>query len=236
MRFLIQKGAQLNARNGEESVINVISKNVPRAMEEFGKRLDSGITMEKDKAIIDLDFTKIFDGGKMDEDTLQTSLFYDLSHTQFKDLIEHPLCQTFLKDKFNMVIWYFVFFIMVPHFVFSVIYSLYSGLIFGHLCPMNDTDSRWEMMEEIPCGRIDETKVKVSKVIITSVIIQLSGEDGLSGTDHAAPLPVHLSWQRVHHYENISMPGLLQKTGHLQEHRHHHLHRSGHLQRSDSLR
>ena len=160
MRFLIQKGAQLNARNGEDSVINVISKNVPRAMEEFGKRLDSGITMEKDKAIIDLDFTKIFDGGKMDEDTLQTSLFYDLSQTQFKYLIEHPLCQTFLQNKFNMVIWYFVFFIMVPHFVFSVIYSLYSGLIFGHLCPMNDTDeSRWDPDEDIPCGLIKETEV-----------------------------------------------------------------------------
>ena len=159
MRFLIQRGAQLNARNDENNVISVISKNVPRAMEEFGKRLDSGITMEKDKAIIHLDFTKIFLREKMKQDTLQTSLFYDLSQTPFKDLITHPLCQTFLKDKFKKVIWYFVFFIMLPHFIFAVIYSIYSGLIFGHLCPMNDTDSRWEWMEEIPCGPMNNTEV-----------------------------------------------------------------------------
>ena len=160
VKFLIQRGAQLNARNEEENVINAISRNVPLAMEEFGKLLDSGITMEKHKAIIHLDFTKIFRRDKMDEDTLQTSLFFDLSQTPFKYLIEHPLCQTFLKDKFNRVIWYFVFFIMVPHFIFSVNYSLYSGLIFGHLCHMNDTDeSRWDFDENIPCGPITDTQV-----------------------------------------------------------------------------
>ena len=160
MRFLIQSGAQLNARNDKNNVINAITKKVPRAMEEFVKRLDSGITMEEDNATIHLDFTKIFQRDKMDEDTLQTSLFFDLSQTPFKSLIEHPLCQTFLKDKFNRVIWYFVFFIMVPHFIFSVIYSFYSGFIFGHLCHMNDTNGRWEWMEDIPCGEMDSTKVR----------------------------------------------------------------------------
>ena len=160
MRFLIQRGAQLNARNDEDNVIKAISKNVPRAMEEFSKLLDSGITMEEDKAIIHLDFTKIFMREKMKEDTLPTSLFFDLSQTPFKHLLEHPLCLTFLQNKFNMVIWYFVFFIMVPHFIFSVIYSFYSGLLFGILCPMNDTDqSRWDPDEDIPCGPIDDREV-----------------------------------------------------------------------------
>ena len=155
VRFLIQKGAQLNARNEEDCVLNAICRNVPLAMEEFRKLLDSGITMEKDKAIIHLDFTKIFLREKMKQDTLQTSLFVDLSRTPFKDLIEHPLCQTFLKDKFNKVIWYFVFFIMMPHFIFSLNYSLYSGLIFGYLCHMNDTDRRWKWLEEIPCMQVE---------------------------------------------------------------------------------
>ena len=117
MRFLIQRGAQLNARAEDDNVIKAINQHVPRAMEEFEQLLDTGITMEKDKAIITLDFTKIFQRDKMKDDTLETSLFSDLSKSQFRELIEHPLCQTFLKDKFNMVIWYFVF---------SVIYSLYS--------------------------------------------------------------------------------------------------------------
>ena len=101
VRFLIQRGAQLNARNEEDNVIKAISKNVPRAMEEFKDRLDTGIKMEKDKAIIHLDFTKIFQREKMKQDTLPTSLFFDLTQTPFKYLLEHPLCLTFLQNKFT---------------------------------------------------------------------------------------------------------------------------------------
>ena len=131
-------------------------------MEEFSKQLDEGIKMDENKATITLDFTKILLREKMKEDTLLTSLFLDLSKTPFKDLIEHPLCQAFLQNKFNEVIWYFVFFIMMPHFVFCLIYSLYSGYIFGQLCPMNDEDqSRWDWDENIPCGTIDDTQVNL---------------------------------------------------------------------------
>ena len=164
MRFLIQRGAQLNTRNKEDNVIDVISKKVPRAMEEFSKLLDTGITMEKDKATINLDFTKIFQRHKMnEEDTLPTSLFLDLSQTPFRDLIEHPLCQTFLQNKLNKVVWYFVFFIMLPHFLFSLVYSFYSGFIFGHLCAMNSTDNnrRWEWDQDIPCRDMSDTEVSL---------------------------------------------------------------------------
>ena len=34
------------------------------------------------------------------------------------------------------------FFIMLPHFIFSTIYSFYSVYVFGHLCAMNDTAER----------------------------------------------------------------------------------------------
>ena len=166
MRFLIQRGAQLNARNKEDNVINAISKNVPRAMEEFSKLLDKGITMEEEQATINLDFTKIFRRDKMDDDTVPTSLFLDLSLTSFTDLIEHPLCMTFLKNKFNKVIWSFVFFIMVPHFLFSLIYSFYSVFVFGHLCAMNDTDGRWYLNEDIPCGDINDTQVSLAGFLI----------------------------------------------------------------------
>ena len=128
-------------------------------MEEFSKRLDTGITMEKDTATINLDFTKIFQRDKMDKDTVPTSLFLDLSQTSFTDLIEHPLCQTFLKNKFKKVIWSFVFLIMLPHFLFSLIYSIYSVFLFGHLCALNDTDGRWEWNQTIPCRDMTNTEV-----------------------------------------------------------------------------
>lgn len=163
MRFLIQRGAQLNARDREDNVINVINQNVPRAMEEFDTRLDTGITMKKDEAIITLDFTKIFRIDKMKEDTLETSLFSDLSQSQFKELIEHPLCQTFLNKKFDKkVIWYFVFFIMVPHMIFSTIYSLYSGVFFGYLCVPKNTSGVWNLLEKIPCDDVDMNSTEVS--------------------------------------------------------------------------
>ena len=162
MRFLIKRGAQLNARDKEDNVISVINQNVPRAMEEFDTRLDSGISMEKDEAIITLDFTKIFQRDKMREDTLETSLFSDLSQSQYPGLIEHPLCQTFLTKKFDKkVIWYFVFFIMVPHIIFSTIYSLYSGVFFGYLCLPKSTSSRWDLLEKIPCDNVGLNSTKV---------------------------------------------------------------------------
>ena len=131
--------------------------------------IQSGITLEKDKATINLDFTKIFRRDRMkEEDTLPTSLFLDLSQTPFRDLIEHPLCQTFLQNKFNKVVWYFVFFIMVPHFLFSLIYSFYSGFIFGHLCAINasDNDRRWEWNQDIPCRDMSDTEVSPGKLLI----------------------------------------------------------------------
>ena len=162
VRFLIKRGAQLNARDKEDNVISVINQNVPRAMEEFDTRLDTGISMKKDEAIITLDFTKIFQREKMREDTLETSLFSDLSQSQYQWLIEHPLCQTFLNKKFDKkVIWYFVFFIMVPHIIFSTIYSLYSGVFFGYLCLPKSTSSRWDFSEKIPCDDVGLESTKV---------------------------------------------------------------------------
>ena len=161
VRFLIQRGAQLNARNKEDNVINAISRNVPLAMEEFRKRLDAGIVMEKNSATINLDFTKIFQRDKMDEETVPTTLFQDLSQTSFTDLIEHPLCLTFLRNKFRKVIWSFVFFIMLPHFLFSLIYSSYGVYIFGHLCIMNNTDGRWKWNQAIPCRDMTNTEVSL---------------------------------------------------------------------------
>ena len=163
---------------------------------------------------------------------MQTSLFFDLSQTHFKDLIAHPLCQAFLEDKCKKEIWYFVIFIMVPHFVFSLIYSIYSGALLGHLCAMNDTDGRWELTEEIPCGQIDETTVRLSLRRLQKILsISNSGQTCLDWTNLAHHLPLHLCWQRVDHHDNIiSLPSLYQKISNLQEHCHHHLHRFGHLQ------
>ena len=38
--------------------------------------------------------------------------------------------------------------------IFSVVFSAYSGLLFGHLCIPEQTDKRWDFSEPVPCRRV----------------------------------------------------------------------------------
>ena len=114
-RLLISRGALLNSAD----VMTSIAQNVPRAMEEFRKRLDEGITLDKDKAIISLDQNMIFQGNKMEETTPEMAFFLSLGESPFNECFEHPLCQSYLYSKFQKVVGFFVIFLMMPHFIFS---------------------------------------------------------------------------------------------------------------------
>ena len=119
-RHLISRGAQLNCHDSEgESVWSTIVKNVPRAMEEYEKYLDEGISLCDDKATMTLDYGKIFKRSKMGSLTTEMTLFKHLGDSPFKQLIEHPLCHSFLQNKFKKVKWFFVLILLVPHFLFS---------------------------------------------------------------------------------------------------------------------
>ena len=93
-------------------------------MEEYKKRLDDGITLDKDKAVITLDYNKISQRSTVKGATTEMSLFLSLGYSPFKDFIEHPLCRSFLHNKFKNVIWYFVVILMLPHFLFSGMFGL----------------------------------------------------------------------------------------------------------------
>ena len=152
-------------------------ENVPRAVEEYRKYLDEGITLHKDKAIITLDYSRIFRKDKMEGATKDMTLFQALADSPFKDLIEHPLCQCYLHNKFRKVIWFFVLILLFPHFFFSgnqyststarcklqclAVFSVYSGLLFGYLCaPPKDAqpEERWDFNQEIECKRVVRDK------------------------------------------------------------------------------
>ena len=118
VRQLISRGAQLNSLDQEgRSVLKAVVENVPRAMEEYRKHLDEGISLDKDN--ITMDYTKIFKRDKMKGATTEMTLFQSLGESPFKEIIEHPLVQSFLHNKFNKVKWYFVVVLMLPHFLFS---------------------------------------------------------------------------------------------------------------------
>ena len=118
VRQLISLGAQLNSLDQDgRSVLKAVVENVPRAMEEYRKHLDEGISLDKDN--ITMDYTKIFKRDKMKGETTEMTLFQSLGESPFKDIIEHPLMQSFLHNKFNKVKWYFGVILMLPHFLFS---------------------------------------------------------------------------------------------------------------------
>ncbi len=101
----------------ERSALTAVVENVPRAMEEYRKQLDEGISLDKDN--ITMDYTKIFKRNQMKGATTEMTLFQSLGESPFKEIIEHPLMQSFLHNKFNKVKWYFGVILMLPHFLFS---------------------------------------------------------------------------------------------------------------------
>ena len=63
---------------------------------------------------------------------------------------------------------------------FNYVWS--NDLLFGYLCEMNDTDGRWEFAEEIPCGPIDDTMVRLLlPSFIEDITFQLQGKLATAG-------------------------------------------------------
>ena len=157
--FLISRNAQLNSRdNQKKSVIQTIAMKVPHSMEEFKNHLERGIVLENSdlsqSSSINLDFTKLMDKKKFTEDTNDMTLFSDLVKTSFKDYVEHPLCHAFLYLKYCQVKWFYFIIVMALHLIFSVVFSIYSGLMFVVLCAPNEnsnSDDRWLWNKKIDC-------------------------------------------------------------------------------------
>lgn len=80
VRQLISQGAQLNSLDQDgRSVLKAVVENVPRAMEEYRKHLDEGISLDKDN--ITMDYTKIFKRDKMKGETTEMTLFQSLGES-----------------------------------------------------------------------------------------------------------------------------------------------------------
>ena len=163
--------------------MSAVVENVPRAMEQYRKHLDEGITLDKDN--ITMDYTKIFKRNRMKGATTEMTLFQSLGESPFKEIIEHPLMQSFLHNKFNKVKWYFVVILMLPHFLFSgsnnhylngkhstvilsALFSVYSALLFGFLCSPENPEQRFDFRQEIPC---DDTNDLIYTAFVAWIFI-----------------------------------------------------------------
>ena len=121
VRFLVRKGANLTSvdKDGQSALQTIISKT-PVAMEEFeSTRLDAGIVLSEDRSAIELSFGPIIEIPEKSTTLTEMSLFEALSESILKKMIEHPLIQVYLHDKFNSVKYIFYIAHLVPHLIFS---------------------------------------------------------------------------------------------------------------------
>ena len=154
VKYLMSAGALLSTHDDDDvSVIETISTKTPTAMEEFRDQLNSGIKYDKENCTIQLDFSKIV-GVKMEGGNIVT-LFQDLADSSFKDIIEHPLIHCYISDMFKTVKIIFIVAILLPHLIYSTIFSVYAGIIFGDLCKPGKNESsekdRWDWGSNITC-------------------------------------------------------------------------------------
>eukprot|EP00091_Calanus_sinicus_P011385 TRINITY_DN25825_c0_g1_i1.p1 TRINITY_DN25825_c0_g1~~TRINITY_DN25825_c0_g1_i1.p1 ORF type:complete len:106 (-),score=11.35 TRINITY_DN25825_c0_g1_i1:206-523(-) len=64
----------------------------------------------------------------------------------------------FSPSKFYQVKWFFIMIVVMSHLIFSVVFSIYTGLLFGLLCAPDDNSSlnkRWDWLDDIQCKMSD---------------------------------------------------------------------------------
>ena len=119
-KYLISKGAyvaQIDKMN--EVILKTILNNVPRAMPAILDRCDAGIVLENEK--IQLDFQKAFGSNKgvKNQKEHDMLLLQTLSSSPFREYVEHPLIEAFVRHKFDRVKGFFWFVTLLPTMLFA---------------------------------------------------------------------------------------------------------------------
>ena len=62
------------------------------------------------------------------------SIFLELMKGSYKTLLKHPLSEAFLHLKWKQIKYLHLIMIIVNHFIYSTVYTIYSLLVFGTIC------------------------------------------------------------------------------------------------------
>ena len=186
VKVLIASKARIDEISKEGiATIELIANKIPSAREEFTKRLDSGITFDRN-AVARIDFRKIFRNLGKGDGNDNMDFFFGLINSPFKTMLEHPLLWAFLNMKLVQVK-KFHYFTIFCHLLFSAGLSAYCSIIFNQLCPgedivetiaglnatKEDGGSRWDIRSTIDCN-IEEVTRTTSAVVISSWIFLLA--------------------------------------------------------------
>ena len=169
VKMLIHYNAHLDIQTFEgETALELIAIHCPSAIEEFKKRLDKGIRLEDpgNENKILLDFRRLFSvrekRAREGEGLGNMAMFLNLSIPAGQcgmkvlpaiSILEHPLVKAFLYLKMKQV-QFFYWILILCHFIFSVVFSIYAVLTFAFLCPPteNDRPSRKNFTMSVECN------------------------------------------------------------------------------------
>ena len=156
VKTLMQNRAHLDVKCKDgKAVMEMISNNIPCALDDFNERLNEGVNSTQAKhGIVRLDFRKVFTTTwNTRRGPGDMAFFFSLINSPFKTTLEHPLLWAFLNMKLVQVK-KFYYFTIICHLVFSLLISLYCGAVFNRICPADDqkkVDERWDVFSTISC-------------------------------------------------------------------------------------
>ena len=173
VKTLMQNRAHLDVKCKDgHAVMDLISNNIPCALDDFNERLNEGVNSSQAKhGIVKLDFRKVFTTTwNTRRGPGDMAFFFGLINSPFKTTLEHPLLWAFLNMKLVQVK-KFYYFTILCHLVFSLLISLYCGAIFNRICPASkdsaDVDQRWDMFSTIHCNLRPMASSHWRNVVIT---------------------------------------------------------------------
>ena len=138
VKLLISQGADLSIKNDADlSALYFVNKRVPQCMKAFEERLDTGLKLEGGmtdmNSKVKIDFNKlspnIYSLQKQD-----ISIFLELMKSPYKTLLKHPLSEAFLHLKWKQIKYIHLILIIITHFIYSTVYTVYALLVFGTIC------------------------------------------------------------------------------------------------------
>ena len=179
--MLINHNAHLDIQTPEgETALELIAAKVPSAIKEFEKRLDKGIRLEDpgNETKILLDFRKLFSVKELKARAGEGNLgmFLNMGQSNVKgspvvSILEHPLVKSYLHLKMKQV-QYFYWVLIMCHFIFSVVFSIYAVLTFAFLCPptAKDRASRKDFIARVTCNGLPEREDIDSEDIQSTIL------------------------------------------------------------------
>ena len=186
VKLLISYGADLSIRNNVGlSALFFINKHVPQCVKAFEERLDSGLKLEGFSELnshsgVKLDFHKLSpninstDSGEPQD----IAIFIELMKSPHSALLKHPLSEAFLHLKWKKIQYMHVAFIIFTHFMYSLVYSIYTLLVFVTLCRPESYDTiidmRWNITTKIPCKYHPSSEMSVAEYRNRAVVAQVS--------------------------------------------------------------